>query len=393
MTVMPSNVYCPKCEQPLIQVGQFWICPQHGQVSLEKSVTPMRIFLSYGHDRNEELVRRIKEDLEKRGHDVWFDKNEIKGGDDWRRAITDGIMGSNRVLSFLSKHSTRDPGVCLDEIAIAIGVKGSSIQTVLVESETEVKPPPSIGHIQWLDMHDWEEWHEAGDTAWREWYQAKLAEIITVVESDESRRFAGEIEVLSGFLKPISSDSRISALLRKGFFGRSWLIEAVEQWRAAADRTSRLFWITGEPGVGKSAFAAHLTHFGRDKVIAAQFVEWDKRDHGDARRVVRSLAFQLATRLPDYRKFLLTLPEIEADKLDQKNAAELFDYLLATPLRHAIDGARDRYLVIIDALDEAAGDGRNELVEMLARHAPLLPDWIGVVVTSRSDTVWPKSEC
>ena len=57
------------------------------------------------------------------------------------------------MLSFLSKHSTRDLGVCLDEIAIAIGVKGGNIQTILVESETEVKPPASISHIQWLDMH------------------------------------------------------------------------------------------------------------------------------------------------------------------------------------------------------------------------------------------------
>ena len=59
--------------------------------SPKKPVAPLRIFLSYGHDANEELVRRIKADLEKRGHDVWFDKNEIKFGDDWRRSITDGI--------------------------------------------------------------------------------------------------------------------------------------------------------------------------------------------------------------------------------------------------------------------------------------------------------------
>src|SRR5436309_2770929 len=82
------------------------------------TAAPLRIFLSYGHDANEDLVRRIKADLEKRGHDVWFDKNEIKFGDEWRRSITDGILGSDRVLSFLSKHSTRDPGVCRDEIAI-----------------------------------------------------------------------------------------------------------------------------------------------------------------------------------------------------------------------------------------------------------------------------------
>src|ERR1043166_607248 len=157
-----------------------------------RTAAPLRIFLSYGHDSNEDLVRRIKGDLEKRGHDVWFDKNEIKTGDDWRRSITDGILKSTGVLSFLSKHSTRDPGVCRDEIAIAIGVKGGNIQTILVESEQEVQPPVNIGHIQWLDMHDWKERRAAGEAAWGQWYQAKLAEIVRVLGSDESRRFAGQ---------------------------------------------------------------------------------------------------------------------------------------------------------------------------------------------------------
>ncbi len=107
----------------------------------EEFVKPMRIFLSYGHDANEELGRRIKADLEDRGHDVWFDKSEIKFGDDWRRSITDGIKDSHLILSFLSKYSTRDPGVCRDEIIIAIGAKGGNIQTILVESEQDVQPP------------------------------------------------------------------------------------------------------------------------------------------------------------------------------------------------------------------------------------------------------------
>ena len=442
---MPEEVHCPKCASANVILSKkrgAYICEDCGHVLAEVPVAPLCIFLSYGHDANEELVRRIKADLEKRGHDVWSDKTEIKFGDEWRRAITDGILQSNRVLSFLSKHATRDPGVCLDEIAIAIGAKGGNIQTILVESEREVKPPASISHIQWLDMHDWKQRKESGAStppeqpgSWETWYQAKLAEIIRVVESDESRRFAGEIETLSGHLKPIASNSRISTLLRKGFIGRKWLFDAIENWRnpgsadpqigsssipdpqspisdpqssASSDfilhnssfnlssSPSRLFWITGDPGVGKSAFAAHLTHFGRDKVIAAQFVEWDKPDHRDARRVVRSLAFQLATRLPDYRKLLLTLPEIA--ELDRKDPAELFDYLLANPLKTVIGGGRERLLIVIDALDEAGGAsaiggasatgeaGRNPLVEMLARHAPRLPDWLGLVVTSRPES-------
>jgi hypothetical protein len=371
---------------------------------------PLRIFLSYGHDANEEIVRRIKADMEARGHDVWFDKTEIKAGDDWRRVITDGILKSNRVLSFLSKHSTRDPGVCRDEIAIAIGVKGGNIQTILVESEQEVQPPVNIGHLQWLDMHDWKERRQRSSgvppehpDSWEQWYQAKLAEIVRVVESDESRRFAGEIETLNGHLKPIKSEARICQLLSKGFYGRQWLFDAVEQWRcssrreeaqtktpeaqslltSAATPPSRLFWIMGAPGVGKSAFAAQLTHTRGDTVIAAQFCEWDKPDHRNAARVVRSLAFQLATRLPDYRKLLLTLPEIA--ELDRKDAAELFDYLLANPLRSVIHGGRERYLIVIDALDEAGEAGRKPLVEMLARNAQRLPDWLGLVVTSRPE--------
>jgi hypothetical protein len=278
---------CPHCSSELTRVGKHWVCPEHGQITPTTQHTPpLRIFLSYGHDANEPLVRHIKTDLEKGGHTVWFDKAEIKFGDDWRRSITDGILRCDRFVSFLSKHSTRDPGVCRDEVAIAIGVKGGIIQTILVESESDVQPPVSISHVQWLDMHDWKQRQERGSgvspehpDSWETWYQAKLAEIVRVVESNESRRFTGEIETLNGHLKPIKSEARICQLLSKGFFGRQWL--------------------TGDPSVGKSAFAAQLTHTRSDAVIAAQFVEWDKADHRDARRVVRSLAFQLATRLPE----------------------------------------------------------------------------------------------
>lgn len=384
---MSETTICPQCKQQLTQVGDFWICPKHGQVSTHPSSVgshPLRIFISYGHDANEELVRRIKADLEERGHDVWFDKNDIKFGDDWRRAITDGITDSNRVLSFLSKHSTRDPGVCLDEVAIAISVKGCNIQTILVECEAEVQPPPSIGHIQWLDMHDWKERRTADPVAFDTWYKDRLAEIVRVVESDESLRFAGEIDTLCGYLRPITSDSRISTLLCKGFVGRDWLTKAIERWRIAAAPASRLFWITGKPGTGKSAFAAHLTHkLGKGAVIAVEFCQWHTADHRDAHQIVRSLAFQLATRLPDYRRFLLSLPGLS--DLDQKDADGLFDYLLSTPLRTCIQGGRERHLIVIDALDEAGSTVGNPLVELLVRHTSSLPDWLGLVITSRPE--------
>ena len=100
------------------------------------------------------------------------------------------------------KWSSRGPLNRENPLRIAIGAKGGNIQTILVESEREVKPPPSISHLQWLDMHDWKERRAAGEAAWEQWYQAKLAEIVAVVESDESRRFSGEIETREDLLRP-----------------------------------------------------------------------------------------------------------------------------------------------------------------------------------------------
>jgi hypothetical protein len=41
---------------------------------------------------------------------------------------------------------------------------------------------------------------------------------------------------------------------------------------------------------------------------------------------------------------------------------------------------------VIEALDEAGDAGRNPLVETVARQASRLPDWIGIVATSRPES-------
>jgi hypothetical protein len=79
-------------------------------------------------------------------------------------------------------------------------------------------------------------------------------------------------------------------------------------------------------------------------------------------------------RVPDYRKLLLTLPEIA--KLDRKSAAASFDYLLDNPLSSVIHGAQERHLIVINAPDEAVEAGRDLVVEMFARNAQRLPDWL-----------------
>ena len=216
--------------------------------------------------------------------------------------------------------------------------------------------------------------------------------------SEERGRFAGDIETLDGHLKAIKSDDRICQRLRKGFFGRQWLFDAVENWRTTSNDDSsstidscgsggpsgmapRLFGIMDAHGVGKGAFAAQLPHTRSDVVIDTWFCKWHKPHHRNPPRFVHRLPTQY--RLPDYRKLLLQPTEIA--ELDPKDAADQFDYLLANPLSSVIRGDRKRYLIVIDALGQAGGAGSDPLVEMLPRRAQRQPDWLGLVVTSRPE--------
>ena len=64
----------------------------------------MKIFLSYGHDSNEPLIKKIQDYLSKDAegnlkNEVWVDKSEIKAGKDWRERITKGVLESDVVLA------------------------------------------------------------------------------------------------------------------------------------------------------------------------------------------------------------------------------------------------------------------------------------------------------
>jgi hypothetical protein len=86
-----------------------------------------RIFLSYGHDEHRTLAERLKEDLQARGHAVWFDADRLVSGADWERYIEEGlewaaaIPDRGRIVLILTPHSVRRPdGYCLNEIARAL---------------------------------------------------------------------------------------------------------------------------------------------------------------------------------------------------------------------------------------------------------------------------------
>lgn len=342
----------------------------------------LELFFSYGHDKNRLLVERIKRDLEKRGHKVWIDTSEIKAGDHWRDDVLNGVLNASTVVAFLSEHSTRQPGVCLDELKIAVCVKGSNIKTVLLEPENRIRPPATISDIQWLDMSSWSDRKRASDSEFEEWYTKKFAELCRLIESQDSIELYGEISLLKERLTPYLNSEKEYNLLSKKFYGRRWLEEYIEEWQD--NRSSKALMIYGRPGSGKSAFCVNYAHYNSD-VLGCFLCEWNREHTTNPKRLLKTMAFRLASKLPDYRSLLLHQLE-DGAVLDELSADALFDLLLAYPLSHLVDGGRETGIIIVDGLDEAESEGDNPVAEVFAKCVDRLPRWIRFVFTSRPET-------
>ncbi len=363
----------------------------------------LRLFFSYGHeDRNKPIIDLIKDNLVARKHDVWIDTLNIPHASYWRREIQRGINASHGVLAFLSQHAMRkvngEPGVCLDELSIAVSTPEVTIITILLEPEKEVDAPPTISAIQRLDMSDWKEKYEIGGKEFDEYFESKFALILEAVESDQTFQFHGEIEGLRKSLFPNTDRSRYRELLAKPMIGREWVAEIFNQYMQQRE-VKRFLCLYGGPGCGKSHFIAHMIHYN-PQVVAGYFFEWAFQNPWTINQFICSLAFQMATMMPDYRDALIKklkdngrfLP-VEHEKTKavsnlqwfrEKTDAELFNMLITDNV--LIDGKRDNKIIVIDGVDEAVFEGNNPLAELLRSDAvSRLPSWIKIILTARRE--------
>lgn len=332
----------------------------------------MNIFLSYGHDEYDRFAHHLKKDLELHGFKVWMDIDEIRGTADWEKAIENGINGADWFVIMMTQHSCRRPdGVCLDEVSYARFL-GKSIAPIMIEN---VRPPLCIARIQYIDM---ENYYKPGKVKFdEESYQDKLNTLIKILHGVEEISSEGEYEVLRSRLIPLDNDVYYEHF-RHNFYGREKLFSYYRAW---VNSHSNLLWIVGNAGVGKTAFIAKLTE--KDEAIkAVHFCRYNDSDRADPKRAIMSIAYYLSTQIDEYKNILLGLHDL--DKLQEKSAERLFAYLLVEPL-NKIEKTIDTIIIVIDALDEATCEGRNELADIISSRHDVLPNWVKIIVTSRDD--------
>ncbi len=359
----------------------------------ESSKALKRIFISYPHapEAHAGLVNDVRQLLEQKGYAMWFDADEIKEGDDWRARIVEGLLETDFVLAFLSGHSMRDPGVCRNEISVALHEKGSDdlLMTAQLESDDKTRAPVTLAHIQPVDLTDFEAHYPKSRedaeamTRWHRWLEEAIAQLVEKMENGKD--VAGDMTVLRKKLQPASYTAEI-AQKSAAFEGRQWLFEEIQSWQQRPE-AARVFALQGSAGVGKSAISAHLSHY-RETVFGVHFCKYNDVSTHSTNNLVRTMAFQLASRSREYRAkliYALSDDKYSDDKLLTISGEALFDELIVA-LTQSLNVTDDEHkLFIVDGLDEATVRGDNAILKLVSDKFSALPTWLRVLVTSRPE--------
>jgi hypothetical protein len=210
--------------------------------------------------------------------------------------------------------------------------------------------------------------------------------------------------------------------LTEDFAGRSHILNNLNHWLQQKDQ--RFFILTGEPGVGKSAIAAHLIQTHAD-IVAYHFCQAADIHTLKPGQILRSLSAQLMKTLPGYGQALLNtiksptlaakvkityqeasnseITEVFIENLKSSNNGEegqedlesLLEVLIRAPLAALgdyQDSLPERAIFLIDGLDvavsrEEATQDDEDIVTLLAAfsEAENLPSWVRFILTSRPD--------
>lgn len=224
-----------------------WSAPLERPAKTQKSA----VFISYGHSDAPGFARKLSEDLGAQGFRVWLDIDSLGAGSEWDVRIEAGIKASRVLLATITPASVREDSICRDEVILAHS-QGKVIVPLRASTDPRAVPTLLLVRRNWLDF--------TGE------YGAAFGRLVRFLEGDEQALEAPLASVVAG-LVPLDFGPELARHSR-GFVGRKWMDRELDGW--LADSRRRAFIVVGEPGIGKSAIAAHFATT-RSEIAAIHF--------------------------------------------------------------------------------------------------------------------------
>ncbi|CAE6499938.1 unnamed protein product [Rhizoctonia solani] len=162
------------------------------------------------------------------------------------------------------------------------------------------------------------------------------------------------------------------------------ILENLMKWSEDCS-TANIYWMNGMAGTGKTtiAYSACAALDDTKQLAASFFCVRTSPECRDAKRIVPTIAYQLARRFTPFRSALCKALEEDTDIATGTIAAQ-FDQLIRNPLMKAKNNMPNNLVVVVDALDECDDPYIVELfLGVLFRSVVNLP--LKFFVTSRPE--------
>ncbi|KAI0466630.1 hypothetical protein F4859DRAFT_293820 [Xylaria cf. heliscus] len=192
-----------------------------------------------------------------------------------------------------------------------------------------------------------------------------------------------ELEALGKFLGVLGApeDDLITNESQKLPGSCQWLVQmnSFQQWRDAL--TSKVFWLRGRPGAGKSVLASHVINHLRALDLECCYFFFTDGDKGKSsiNALLRSMAWQMAVMHPEVFSTISSVANSWKDPpIDKVDHIPVWSRIFATAISK-IRLKRPQYW-IIDALDECKNG--LELMAFLRKVQEMWP--LCIMVTSRT---------
>jgi len=113
-----------------------------------------KVFISYASE-DTEIAQRLYDDLSKAGVELWFDRQSLMPGQDWRLELEKALKESTIFLALISSKSTTKEGFTQKELKRALDIIDERPEGDIFIIPVRVDDCPvsvRLQHYQWVDL-------------------------------------------------------------------------------------------------------------------------------------------------------------------------------------------------------------------------------------------------
>ena len=164
-------------------------------------------------------------------------------------------------------------------------------------------------------------------------------------------------------------------------------------WIQAIEESETILWLYGSAGAGKSAIAQTIAEMCAELglLVASFFFSRSSQLRNNERRLIPSIAYQLALSIPATRSYIESAVQIDPSIFDRSLDTQI-ETLIIRPLNNAYAGVNPAEtkqwpkLIVIDGLDECHGSSvQCSLIRLVSKALIHIPVPLILLVASRPE--------